>query len=234
MVEIPTLVDNETFTEIFDKVIDNAQDGIVIVEVGLFVGGSICYMSQKLQEKGVKHTIIGIDNFKFKTMHASDIDKYSHGLSPYIAYNNNIRKAKAKVMTYIGDSIEISKLFKDNVIDFLFLDGDHSKEYVVKEMLAWLPKMKENSMIAGHDFQDSEGVQLGCKLVLKKFCTTSTKSSYYKTIGEGIMPRKDKEEKRGERRQRKEGGSKIGLRFMLWLFRGWGYLQALIKRFTGG
>ena len=197
---IPTLVDHDAFTEIFDKVIDKAEDGIVIVEVGVLVGGTVCYFSQKLQEKGITHTIIAIDNFKFDTINGGDVIKYTNGQSPYIAYNNNLRKAKAKVMTFIGDSIDVSKLFKDESIDFLFLDGDHTAPYVVEELKSWLPKMKPDSMIAGHDFLNSPDVQIACTLILKNVETTSTKSSYFKQIGEGVMGKKkekDKEPKLG-------------------------------------
>ena len=50
MIKIPTLVDNETFEDLFDVVATKARCGMTFVEIGSFLGGSICYMGQKLKE----------------------------------------------------------------------------------------------------------------------------------------------------------------------------------------
>lgn len=49
--EIPSLIEYETKTEIFDKAIDKARNGMVFVEVGAFRGGSVCYIGQKIKKK---------------------------------------------------------------------------------------------------------------------------------------------------------------------------------------
>ena len=183
---IPTLTDSQTYQEIFDKVIESANDDIVVVEIGVFLGGTTCYIASKLAEKGVAYTYIAIDDFKFANISYEHNQQYTKNIPPYIAYANNLRKSKAKVNTFIGDSIEISKVFKDKSIDFLFIDGDHS-EYCIDELEAWLPKMKENSVISGHDYCDSEFVRKACKKHLVDFQLTTNKASYFKQLGEGIM-----------------------------------------------
>lgn len=207
---IPTLVDGPTITEIFDKIIENAEEGIVIVEIGVFVGGTVCYFHDKLKAKGLsKYTIVGIDNFKFANIHHNDNVQYTGNVQPYMAYSNNIRKAGASPVTIIGDSIKISSLFKDNTIDFLYIDGDHS-DYCIKELECWLPKLKTDSVIAGHDYDGSEHVRKACKKHLKVYQTTSTKSSYYKIIGEGINKKKEE----------KPVKNKTLIRLLFWLY-GW-------------
>lgn len=214
---IPTLVDHCTYLEVFDKIIESADDGIVIVEIGVFVGGSVCYLSQKLKEKNIDYKIIAIDNFKFSNISPQDNEKYAHNLQPYIAYSNNIRKFQANVITIVGDSIEISQLFKDNTIDFLYIDGDHS-EYCIKELKNWLPKMKENSLIAGHDYDGSIHVRKACKKYLGIFHTTSNNASYYKQIGDGIVGK------------RKIITPKVKARIFLYLYSWYKWFMELVGR----
>jgi len=52
------------------------------------------------------------------------------------------------------DSIEASSDFEDNSIDFIHFDANHDHYYVTAELEAWLPKLKEKSFIAGHDYRD--------------------------------------------------------------------------------
>lgn len=42
--------------------------------------------------------------------------------------------------------------FEDNSIDFIHLDGDHSYDGVLSDLIAWYPKMKSGSVISGHDY----------------------------------------------------------------------------------
>ena len=59
--------------------------------------------------------------------------------------------------------------FKDNSVDFAFIDAAHDYESVKKDILAWLPKIKEGGIIAGHDYQNPgfPGVERAVKEVFK-------------------------------------------------------------------
>ena len=43
--------------------------------------------------------------------------------------------------------------FEDNSCDIVFIDMTHTYEHVKNDILAWLPKVKTNGYIAGHDYQ---------------------------------------------------------------------------------
>jgi hypothetical protein len=50
-------------------------------------------------------------------------------------------------------SLEAAELFPDEYFDLVFLDGpDHHKSAVVADIQAWLPKVKKEGILAGHDF----------------------------------------------------------------------------------
>ena len=48
--------------------------------------------------------------------------------------------------------------FKDNILDFVYIDADHRYEAVKADILAWLPKVKKNGWLCGHDYGEKDGV----------------------------------------------------------------------------
>ena len=55
-------------------------------------------------------------------------------------------------------------------LDFVFIDGDHSYEYVTKDLLSWVPKIRSGGLVIGHDWWIKfPGVE---KAVID-FCSTS-------------------------------------------------------------
>ena len=52
----------------------------------------------------------------------------------------------------IDTSVNASKQFDKESIDFVFKDGDHSYESVKSDIKYWEPIVKENGLIMGHDY----------------------------------------------------------------------------------
>ena len=98
------------------------------------------------------------DNFENISKESEDEVVEAHGEEwrgrLYELFLHNLETYGLTEMTEIHamDSIEASKTFEDNSIDFIHFDGSHASEYVKAEISAWLPKLKENSVIAGHDY----------------------------------------------------------------------------------
>jgi hypothetical protein len=53
------------------------------------------------------------------------------------------------------------KLFDDNSLDFVYIDGLHTCEGVKEDIELWLPKIKKGGFIGGHDYKNKHhpGVQ---------------------------------------------------------------------------
>lgn len=49
-------------------------------------------------------------------------------------------------------SVEAAKHFGEAVLDWVYIDGNHSYEAVVDDIHAWLPKLKPGGLIGGHDY----------------------------------------------------------------------------------
>lgn len=49
-------------------------------------------------------------------------------------------------------SIEAARDVADGSLDFVYLDGNHAKDYVLEDLTAWCPKVRVGGIVAGHDF----------------------------------------------------------------------------------
>jgi predicted O-methyltransferase YrrM len=56
-------------------------------------------------------------------------------------------------------SMEAIKDFNDNSLDFVFIDGNHTFEYVVNDIAEWEKKVKPGGIISGHDFWNSDDLK---------------------------------------------------------------------------
>jgi hypothetical protein len=59
-----------------------------------------------------------------------------------------------------GYSTEVAKTIPNESLDFVFIDANHSYEYVVADIAAWLPKLRKGGIIYGHDYQDFSNQRL--------------------------------------------------------------------------
>ena len=107
-----------------------------MVEVGSYVGESaeIFLASNKIRK------ITCVDNWPDP---ANDAEFLFDLMLPM----NPIRLGKIK-----GESIKVACQFKDGVFDFVYLDADHEYDSVKADIAAWLPKIKVDGFIGGHDY----------------------------------------------------------------------------------
>jgi len=71
------------------------------------------------------------------------------------------------------DSVEASRQIPDASLDFVYIDGAHDFDHVMADMLHWIPKVKHDGIIAGHDYPIEPGVATAVNAYVKGCNITS-------------------------------------------------------------
>ena len=72
-------------------------------------------------------------------------------------YNRALLKLKDYNVVIIKDaSLEVAKVLKDGILDFVYIDADHSYKAVVDDIEAWNVKVRSGGIVAGHDYQSPD------------------------------------------------------------------------------
>lgn len=76
-----------------------------------------------------------------------------------------------KVIPLKMESHSASALFPEKKLDFVFIDGNHTYEYVKQDITDWLPKIQIGGVLAGHDFGHRRfpGVEKAVRELLSDF-----------------------------------------------------------------
>jgi predicted O-methyltransferase YrrM len=125
-------------------------DNAIFVEVGSWFGRSSAYMAVEIinQNKNIKFYCV--DTWE-GSPELQDWDAVKNK-TLYDDFLSNIKPVKEIINPIKSTSVEASKLFKDNSIDFCFIDADHTYEKVKEDIEHWYPKVKNKRVIAGHDY----------------------------------------------------------------------------------
>jgi predicted O-methyltransferase YrrM len=66
---------------------------------------------------------------------------------------DSLAKTSNGIIKKVKNSSEfITELFEDNSFDFIYIDGNHTYEWVKQDIQKSLPKLKSGGFIAGHDY----------------------------------------------------------------------------------
>ena len=123
----------------------------VVVEIGVLNGD----FSKMILDIINPANLILVDPYKvgkelygsgFTTSYSTD-KEYENIL---VRFSDEISTGKVFVnKKYSYDAVECCP---ETFIDFIYHDGSHRYEDIKKDLIDWLPKMKEGSVICGHDY----------------------------------------------------------------------------------
>jgi len=133
-----------TFPTLYKDMVARFPSGSFFVEVGCYVGKSLSFLIEEVENSGKQMNIISVDLFV-------DLDN-NFDLARMNKFLNNMFTVSDKFNLIEGDSFKLASKFLDNTLYFVFIDANHNYEYVKKDILAWFPKVKEGGVLAGHDY----------------------------------------------------------------------------------
>jgi len=124
-------------------------------KVGAEIGVSTGYYSKVLCVR-----VPGLKLYCIDPWEAYDDYTEAHDEEGEKFLNANLEKAKERLAKYDANfirkySMDAVKDFEDNSLDFVFIDGNHSFEYVIDDIAAWSKKVRPGGIIAGHDYWTS-------------------------------------------------------------------------------
>lgn len=141
-----------------DAILKRVPKGARGVEVGVFRG----VLSGYLLRSGVARLFM-VDNWlpaAEQPRHYRATKDYCAGLSASEAASNRAlartvaeRYPKRSVVLEMASVAAAAKI-NDASMDFVFLDADHSYEGLKADIAAWLPKVKPDGWICGHDYRN--------------------------------------------------------------------------------
>ncbi len=140
-----------SFPKFYRSIVEKFPEGSRLVEIGTYKGKSFSYLVVEAINSGKKFDIVGIDACPWPDVEPD--------------FNQFMEPLKGHFRTLFGgDSFDRAKDFEDGSIDFLFIDANHTYEYVIRDLQAFLPKMKKGGVISGHDHNDQHpGVIRACR-----------------------------------------------------------------------
>ena len=137
--------------------IKTAPENATFVEIGTWKGKSTSCMGQLIKKSNKDIKFYAIDTFEGsdESWHQEWIEHLNkNGSSLFLEYEQNLKLCNVYdvVNTIQSTSIEASKHFEDESIDFIFIDASHDYENVLADITAWYPKLKPGGLIAGDDY----------------------------------------------------------------------------------
>lgn len=156
LLDVEGWMDTEELRYLYETA--KAMGGGTIVEIGSFMGRSTCAILAGLAE-GRGGRLIAIDPFTGKgTVRAPEVAKNGgpDWLRGKLVSNIKSRSLPMPII-YTGDADheDIFTRFRPESIDWIFIDGEHTLDGVSSNLGTWVPRVKRDGLITGHDYHET-------------------------------------------------------------------------------
>jgi hypothetical protein len=137
-------------------------EGSCFVEVGTYLGRSICSLAEVVERSGKAITLVGIDTCcgsgpegpRQKDYHGAAVTQGRGTFAGALHENVLACGYGDKISLIIADSVRASRLFPDASVDWVHLDARHDYDSVTKDIQAWLPKIRRGGWLSGDDYDE--------------------------------------------------------------------------------
>jgi len=145
-----------------EEAVQRFPSGSRFVEVGNYLGRSLCSLGEVVQRSGKRFMIVGVDTCrgsgiegpKAKDYHGAAVAE-GGGTFAGTLHRNVINCGYGDLISLIvSDSITASTFFPDRSIEWVHLDARHDREHLQADIAAWLPKVKIGGWLSGDDYDE--------------------------------------------------------------------------------
>jgi predicted O-methyltransferase YrrM len=137
-----------TYKQLYSDMVRKFPSGSTFVEIGSWKGKSAAYMAVEIANSQKNINFYCVDTWEGSTEHQNTDLKNLYNL-----FLTNMTPVKKYYNAIKLKSIDASFLFEDQSVDFVFIDGSHEYNNVKNDIKKWLPKIRKNGILAGHDYQ---------------------------------------------------------------------------------
>jgi hypothetical protein len=138
--------------------------GARFIEVGCYLGRSICSLAELIAASGHDITLLGVDTCRGSGPEGR-ADTDAHG--PAVAHgggtmagllHRNVIACGAGdlVQILVSDSVRAAALIADGSADWVHIDARHDYESVCEDIAAWAPKVRPGGWLSGDDYHDEQ------------------------------------------------------------------------------
>lgn len=137
-------------------------DGSCFIEVGTYLGRSLCSLGEVVEQSGKSLTVIGIDTCrgngpegpKAKDYHGAAVTRGGGTFAGELHKNVLDCGYEDTISLIISNSVAAARLFRDASVDWVHLDARHDYLSVKADIQAWLPKLKQGGWLSGDDYDE--------------------------------------------------------------------------------
>lgn len=125
------------------------REKIMIVEVGSWKGFTTSVLAKSVAD--YHGSVFAVDHWR------GTEDTWNYDIAKtydiYSVFRRNMVSLGLwdTVHPLVMDSQTASQIFADGMLDFVFIDADHRHDYIKKDILSWLPKLRNGGILYGHD-----------------------------------------------------------------------------------
>lgn len=133
--------------DLFELMEQVKEENLTLVEVGSYMGESMEIFAK---------------SGKFKKIYCVDPWLDTDTTTDYVSESEKHFDEKKELFDFVEKikltSYEASKKFDDESIDMVYIDAEHTPEAIKNDIGYWLPKIKNEGYISGHDWEFKGGI----------------------------------------------------------------------------
>ncbi|TFV55876.1 class I SAM-dependent methyltransferase [Mycobacterium sp. PS03-16] len=146
-----------------EEAVEHFGDGVRFLEVGTYLGRSLCSLAEVVQRSGRRIGIVGVDTCRGSgpegprqvNAHGPAVE-YGGGTFAGLLHRNVLACGFADLVTLlITDSLSAATMFDDGALAWVHIDARHDYDSVRADIAAWAPKVAAGGWLSGDDYNPS-------------------------------------------------------------------------------